>query len=144
MWKPYFSQTCCWQVYKIEHTAMQSPLAVEWPYWRAQWLSMWHRHRMPPFQQVSLSIVCPARAAPIKCKCCYCEGATTAQARSGRPQKHTEWDIRVLKRLVRNNHLSSVATLTEFHIVSGNKVRTRTVHWASWNGFLWPSIRTQA
>ena len=31
-------------------------LAVEWPYWRAHWLSTWHCHRMPPFQQVSLSI----------------------------------------------------------------------------------------
>jgi hypothetical protein len=28
-------------------------LAGEWPYWKAQWLSMWHIHRMPPFQQIS-------------------------------------------------------------------------------------------
>ena len=28
-------------------------LAVKWHYWRAQWLSTWHHHRMPPFQQVS-------------------------------------------------------------------------------------------
>ena len=30
-------------------------LTVEWTYWRAQWLSMWHCHRLPPFQQVSSS-----------------------------------------------------------------------------------------
>ena len=35
-------------------------LAVEWPYWRAQWLSTWHRHTTPPFQQVSSSNFCPA------------------------------------------------------------------------------------
>ena len=48
-------------------------MAVEWPYWRAQRYSTWHRHRMPPFQQVSLSNFCPARAAPVNSKCCYCE-----------------------------------------------------------------------
>jgi hypothetical protein len=39
-------------------------LAVEWPFWRPQWLSKWHRHRMPPFQQDSLLNFFPARAAP--------------------------------------------------------------------------------
>jgi IS1 family transposase len=29
-------------------------LAVEWRDWTAQWLSLWHRNRKPPFQQVSL------------------------------------------------------------------------------------------
>ena len=42
-------------------------LAVERPYWRAQWLSTWHRHRMPPFQQVSLSNFWPVRASLINC-----------------------------------------------------------------------------
>uniref|UniRef100_A0A0E9VSA5 Uncharacterized protein n=1 Tax=Anguilla anguilla TaxID=7936 RepID=A0A0E9VSA5_ANGAN len=28
---------------------------------------------MAPFQQVSSSNFCPARAAPVNCKCCYCE-----------------------------------------------------------------------
>jgi hypothetical protein len=51
-------------------------LAIEWPYWRAQWLSTWHLHRMPPFKQVSSSNFCPARAAPVNCKCCYCEVET--------------------------------------------------------------------
>ena len=39
-------------------------------------------------------------------------GATTAQPRSGRPHKLTEWDRRVLKHGERKNRLSSVATLT--------------------------------
>uniref|UniRef100_A0A8C7IUB3 Inositol hexakisphosphate and diphosphoinositol-pentakisphosphate kinase n=1 Tax=Oncorhynchus kisutch TaxID=8019 RepID=A0A8C7IUB3_ONCKI len=30
-----------------------------------------------PFQQVSSSNVCPARAAPVNCKCCYCEVETS-------------------------------------------------------------------
>ena len=51
-------------------------LAVEWPYWRAQWLSMWHHHGMSPFQKVSSSNSCPARAAPVNCKCYYCEVET--------------------------------------------------------------------
>jgi hypothetical protein len=40
-------------------------LSVEWPYWRAQWLSTWHRHRMPPFQQASPSNFCLARASTV-------------------------------------------------------------------------------
>ena len=52
-------------------------LEVEWLYWRAQWHSTWHRHRMPPFQQVSSSKFCPARAAPVNCKCWYCEVETS-------------------------------------------------------------------
>jgi hypothetical protein len=52
-------------------------LTVEWPYWKAQWLSTWHRHRMPPFQQVSLSKFCLARVAPVNCKWCYCEVETS-------------------------------------------------------------------
>uniref|UniRef100_A0A673XUI6 Transposase Tc1-like domain-containing protein n=1 Tax=Salmo trutta TaxID=8032 RepID=A0A673XUI6_SALTR len=52
-------------------------------------------------------------------------GATTAQLRSGRPQKLTERDRQVLKRIVRKNHLSSVATqTTEFQTASGSNVST--------------------
>ena len=47
-------------------------LAVQWPYWRAQWLSKWHRHRMPPFQQVSSSNFDPA-SNPAASVNCYCE-----------------------------------------------------------------------
>jgi hypothetical protein len=32
---------------------------------------------MLPFQQVSSSNCCPARAAPVNCKCCYCEVETS-------------------------------------------------------------------
>ena len=63
-------------------------------------------------------------------------GATTAQPRSGRPHKPhklTEWDRRVLKRVVHKNlstNLSSVATLTtEFQTASGSNVSTTTVRW---------------
>jgi hypothetical protein len=52
-------------------------LVVEWPYWRALWLSMSHSHRMPYFQPVSFSNVCPARASPVNCMCCYCEVETS-------------------------------------------------------------------
>ena len=48
-------------------------LDVERPFWSDLWLSMRHLHRKPPFQQVSSSNFCPARAAPVNCKCCYCE-----------------------------------------------------------------------
>ena len=55
-------------------------------------------------------------------------GATTAKPRSGRPHKLTEQDRRVLKRVARKNHLSSVATLTtKFQTASGSNVSTRTV-----------------
>jgi hypothetical protein len=64
---------------------------------------------MPPFQQVSSSNFCPASAVIVMWKRL---GATTAQLRSGRPDKLTEWDCRVLKRVVLKNRLSSVATLT--------------------------------
>jgi hypothetical protein len=36
-------------------------LTAEWPYRRAQWLSKWHCHRMPHFQQVSMSNFCPGQ-----------------------------------------------------------------------------------
>ena len=55
-------------------------------------------------------------------------GATTAQPRSGRPHKLTEWGRRVLKSVAHTNRLSSIATLTtEFQAASGSKVSTRTV-----------------
>ena len=69
---------------------------------------------MPPLQ-VSSSNFCPARAAPVNCNCCYCEVETSRSNNSswsGRPQKLTEWDRRVLKRVAWRNCLSSVATLT--------------------------------
>jgi hypothetical protein len=89
-------------------------LAVEWPYWRAQWLSMWHHHRTPTFQQGSLSNICPARAALVNSKCCYCEVETSrSKMESGKPSQKSgdcysskgvtnsilmpvilEWDIR--------------------------------------------------
>ena len=82
---------------------------------------------MPPFQQVSSSHFCPARAAPVKWKCCYCE-VETSQPRSGRPQKFTEGNRRVLKRIAHNNRLPSVATVTtEFQTASGSIFSTRTV-----------------
>ena len=52
-------------------------LTVEWQYRRAQWLSNCQRHRIPSFQQVSSSTLCPVRAAPVNCKCCYCEVETS-------------------------------------------------------------------
>ena len=51
-------------------------LEVEWHYWRAQWISTWPRHRMPSFQQVSLSNFCTARAASVNWNFCYCEVET--------------------------------------------------------------------
>jgi transposase len=55
-------------------------------------------------------------------------GATTAQPRSDRQHKLTERDNRVLNRVARKNHLSSIATLTtEFQTASGSNIITRTV-----------------
>ena len=105
-------------------------LAVQWPYWRAQWLSVWHHHRMPPFQQVSLSNFCPARAALVSAVIVKWKhlGVTTAQQRSGGPSKPTDRDRWVLKRLVCKNRLSSVATLpTEFQTAFVRNVSTITV-----------------
>ena len=82
------------------------------------------RHRMTPFQQVSSSNFCPARAALVNCKCCCCEEETSKSK-----NKLTEWDRRVLKRAGRKNCPSSVATLTiKFQTTSGSNVCTRTVH----------------
>ena len=44
------------------HNHHKPTLAVEWHYWRAPWLSTWHRQRMPPFRS---SNFCPARAVPL-------------------------------------------------------------------------------
>ena len=55
-------------------------------------------------------------------------GATTAQLRSGWPQKTTDRDCRVLKRIAWINRLSSVATLTTmFQTAPGSNVSTNTV-----------------
>ena len=107
-------------------------LAVERPYRCAQWLSTWHRHRMPPFQQVSSSNICPAicptvSAVIVKWKCV---GATTAQPWSVRPKRLTERDHQVLKHLAHINGLSTVATLTtKFQTASGSIVSTNTICW---------------
>jgi hypothetical protein len=105
-------------------------LAVERPYWIARYLSMRHNHKIPSFQQVSSSHLCPARVVPVNCKCCYCEvetsEATTAQPQSGRPHKLTERDRRALKHV--KNCLSSVATLTTRVPNCLWKQRTRSVH----------------
>jgi hypothetical protein len=106
----YFSHTRC--------NLHRQTLAVEWPYWRAQWLSTWRRHRMPPFQQVSLSkklisglIELPRSTVSAVIVNWKHQGATTTQPRSGRPHKLTEWYCEVLKHIARKN-LSSVASLT--------------------------------
>ena len=57
-------------------------------------------------------------------------GASTAQPRSVRPHKLTEWDHLVLMRTMRKNCLSSVATLTtEFQTASGSNVSRIAVRW---------------
>ena len=82
---------------------------------------------MPPFQQISLSNFCPARAAPVNCKW----KRLGAQQISNKVIRHklTERDCWVLKLEARKNHLSSVATLSEFHMTSGSNVSKITVCW---------------
>ena len=61
---------------------------------------------------------------------CIRLGATTAQPRSGRSHKITEWDRRMLKLIARKNSLSLVATFTsEFQTASGSNVSTISVSW---------------
>ena len=74
---------------------------------------------------------CPAWAASVNCKCCYCEvemfwsNNGSAAKWSVRPHKFTERDRWVLKHI---EILSSVATLTtKFQPASGSNVSTRTV-----------------
>ena len=121
------------------HAIHIQSLAVEWPYWKAQWLPTWHCHRMPPFQQVrqiSAMLELPRStlsAVIVKWK----RLGATAQPQSGRPHKLTEWDWRVLKSVACENRLSSVATLTsEFQTISGRNVSTRTV----WRFTKWVSM----
>ena len=116
-------------------------LSVEWPLWRVQWLSTWHRHRMPPFQQVSQSNFCPARVAPVNCKCCYCEvetsRSTTAQLRSGRIHQLTERDRRVLKKVRRKNrlplHKPKITMRNARRRLEWSKARR---HWTQWKRVL--------
>ena len=91
---------------------------------------------MPPFQQVSSSNFCHAGAAPINCKCCYCDVETsrrnnssavkwsaTQAHRTGPPSAEA-----CSKRRQTKNLLSSVATLTtEFQTASGSNVSPSTV-----------------
>jgi hypothetical protein len=85
----YFSHNRCWQVYNHwvhSHAISIDTLAVEWPYWRAQWPSTWHHHRMPPFQQVSSSnFWSTVSVVIVKRKRLE---ATTAQPGNGRPQAY--------------------------------------------------------
>jgi hypothetical protein len=70
-------------------------LVVEWPYGRAQWLSTWQHHRMPPFQQVShISALLELLRSTVSAVIVKWNrlGATTSQLRSGRPHKLTELD----------------------------------------------------
>ena len=70
---------------------------------------------MPPFQQlcqISALLELPRSTVSAVIVNLKCQGATTAQPRSGRPRKLTGWHRRVLKRVARKNGLSSVATLT--------------------------------
>ena len=84
---------------------------------------------MPPFQQVSSSNLCSARAAQVICKCCYCEVEMSwSKNVCVRPHKLTEWDRQVLKRVACKHWLSTVATLTtEFQTASGRNVSTGAV-----------------
>ena len=100
-------------------------LAVELPYLRAQWISMWQHHRMPLFQQVSSSNWSTVSASILKWKRM---GATTAQPQSGMPHKLKERDSWLLKCVAYKKRLSSVATLiTEFQTASGSNFITGTV-----------------
>ena len=44
---------------------------------------------MPPFQQISLSNFCPARAVPVNCKCCYWKVETSSFTREA--SRFTIW-----------------------------------------------------
>jgi hypothetical protein len=123
MWTPlhisgfgYYSNTfvdSCIKLSTLPCNLRRQTLEEECPYWRAQWHSTWHRHRMPPFQQVSSSNFYPARAALVNCKSGIVKwkrlGAPMAQPRGGRPNKLIELDCWVLKQVAR---LSSIAALT--------------------------------
>ena len=92
---------------------------------------MWHSHRMPPFQQVSLSNFCPARDAPVNCKCCYFEVETPRSNNSSAAKWSATQACRTgpLSAEAWRNCLSLVATLTtEFQSDSGSNVSTNTVH----------------
>ena len=150
----YFSQTHCWQVHKIKHTAMQSPSTnIGGRMGRTEELSdvqhQW-RHQMPPFQQVSSSNFCPARSAPVNCKCCSYEMETSRSNNSSA----TKWSASQAHRM---GPLSAEARSTEKSFVASYNTHYWVLNWlwkqrqckhcssrASWNGFPWPSSRTQA
>ena len=100
---------------------------------------MWQRHGMPPFQQVSSSNFCPARAALVNCQGCYCEVEMSRRKNqlSCEVVDHTSsqngtaecWS----KRMAWKNRLSSVATFTsEFQTESRSNVSTSTVAKSVW------------
>jgi hypothetical protein len=79
------------------------------------------------FSNNSVRNICPARAAPVNCKCCYCEVETSRS-------NNTKWSATQAHRKgppnaeACKNHLSSVATITtEFQTASGSNVSTITV-----------------
>jgi transposase len=71
-------------------------LTVEWPFWRA--CEMWNRHRMSVCKISALLELPQSTVSAVFVKWKRL-GATTAQLRSGRPHKLTEWDRRELKRV---------------------------------------------
>ena len=78
---------------------------------------------MPPSQKVSWSDFLPLKLPRSTVSAVFVKwkrlGATTAQQQSGTSHKLTERGRRVLKHVVRKNHLSSIATLTtEFQTAS--------------------------
>ena len=122
-------------------------LAIEWPYWKAQWRSTWHLHGChlsnKSVHQISALIEMPrstVSAVIVKWKGL---GATTAQQQSGRPHKLTERDRWVLKCAACKNCLSSVATLTtEFQTASGSKMSAKELVIGSF--MKWVSMAEQA
>ena len=122
-------------------------LAVEWSYWELRDFQCGtvmgcHLSTCVKFASfpTNLSNSCPARAAPVNCKCCYCEGETA------RSKKLIERDRWVLKSVARKNSLLSVATLTtEFQTAYELPYQHKNgLPGASWNAFPWPSLLTQA
>ena len=152
----YFSHTHCWQVYKIKHTTMQSPLTNIGR-------RMGHTEELNDFQRgtvirchLSNKSVCQISAllelpqstvsAVIVKRKCLGVTTTTAQLRSGRPHKFTVWDRRVLKHVAWEKS-SVVGCNTHYRVPNGlwkQRQHKHSLSRASWNRFPWPSSRTWA